>query len=266
MKNSYVLADRTREWDAMREINERDVIAPDQHWPAAADAPIPDAPKTLSAPSIPDKIVLVLSSRLFRDCLHRSLSTTTSYVIEDYDSLDDWAAADAPLPPRLVLLGLSGLSRDDGDDLIDFALAKANSVPVVVTSDYENTDYVYHVLSKGVRGFIPTSLALDVTIGALQVVKAGGVFAPASSLLAPRHSDEGDAPPRPLPFTAKQLAVIGAIRKGKANKTIAYELNMCESTVKVHVRNIMKKMNAKNRTEVAFIASSMLDGSVSGRT
>jgi DNA-binding NarL/FixJ family response regulator len=59
-------------------------------------------------------------------------------------------------------------------------------------------------------------------------------------------------------FTRRQVAVIDALRKGKANKIIAYELNMCESTVKVHVRNIMKKLNAKNRTEVAYLASGLL--------
>jgi DNA-binding NarL/FixJ family response regulator len=59
-------------------------------------------------------------------------------------------------------------------------------------------------------------------------------------------------------FTRRQVAVIDALRKGKANKIIAYELNMCESTVKVHVRNIMKKLNARNRTEVAYLANELL--------
>jgi len=49
-----------------------------------------------------------------------------------------------------------------------------------------------------------------------------------------------------------------ALRRGKANKVIAYELNMRESTVKVHVRNIMKKLKARNRTEVAFMANELM--------
>jgi DNA-binding NarL/FixJ family response regulator len=47
---------------------------------------------------------------------------------------------------------------------------------------------------------------------------------------------------------------IRAIQAGKSNKVIAYELNMYESTVKVHARNVMKKLKAKNRTEVAIKA------------
>jgi FixJ family two-component response regulator len=44
-----------------------------------------------------------------------------------------------------------------------------------------------------------------------------------------------------------------------ANKLIAYELNMCESTVKVHVRNIMKKLNATNRTQVAYMTRGLFE-------
>jgi len=47
------------------------------------------------------------------------------------------------------------------------------------------------------------------------------------------------------------MAVLDHLKLGKANKVIAYELAMSESTVKVHIRNIMKKMKATNRTEVA---------------
>ena len=50
--------------------------------------------------------------------------------------------------------------------------------------------------------------------------------------------------------------MVEAIRQGKPNKIVAYELNMCESTVKVHVRAIMKKLKARNRTEVAYLYSS----------
>ena len=56
-------------------------------------------------------------------------------------------------------------------------------------------------------------------------------------------------------FSPRQLSVARALRKGTPNKIIAYELNMCESTVKVHVRNIMKKLKAKNRTEIAYLTN-----------
>ncbi len=63
-------------------------------------------------------------------------------------------------------------------------------------------------------------------------------------------------------FTTRQAAVVEALKRGKANKIIAYELEMRESTVKVHVRNIMKKLKATNRTEVAYKANLLLNGNV----
>jgi DNA-binding NarL/FixJ family response regulator len=58
---------------------------------------------------------------------------------------------------------------------------------------------------------------------------------------------------------SRELSVVRAIQKGKSNKVIAYELNTRESTVKLHVRNIMKKWKAKNRTDVAIKAQTLLD-------
>ena len=45
-----------------------------------------------------------------------------------------------------------------------------------------------------------------------------------------------------------------------ANKLIAYELNMCESTVKVHIRNIMRKLKATNRMQVAYLTRAFFEG------
>ena len=49
------------------------------------------------------------------------------------------------------------------------------------------------------------------------------------------------------------MDVLKLLEQGKSNKVIAYELGVEESTVKVHVRHIMKKLNATNRTHAAFL-------------
>jgi DNA-binding NarL/FixJ family response regulator len=131
--------------------------------------------------------------------------------------------------------------------------------PLVVVSDNEDPDLIVQMLGKNVRGYVPTSLSLNVAAHAVELVRAGGVFVPASSLIAAHRAPEETVTPKGL-FTARQAAVVDALRRGKANKIIAYELNMRESTVKVHVRNIMKKLHATNRTEVAYLATRLLNG------
>ena len=77
--------------------------------------------------------------------------------------------------------------------------------------------------------------------------------------------DSSNSTARPLAgiFTDRQVEVVEALRRGKANKIIAYELNLRESTVKVHVRNIMKKVKATNRTEVVFKLNDLCQTSLS---
>jgi DNA-binding NarL/FixJ family response regulator len=97
---------------------------------------------------------------------------------------------------------------------------------------------------------------------AIDIVARGGVFLPSSCL-----SSQGWMVPEPcmvspsgVTFTGREYAVLGSLRQGKSNKCIAYDLKMSESTVKVHVRNIMKKLRARNRTEVAFLTQTMFNG------
>lgn len=164
----------------------------------------------------------------------------------------------------LLILSLSGLSRDAQQQAVaDFSTHNPGA-PTVVFCEFEEPGRIVDLLSHGVRGCLFTSLSMEVAVQALRLVKAGGQFVPASCLVAAHRSDARSEPREDRNagvelFTSRQYAVIEALRKGKANKTIAYELNMCESTVKVHVRNIMKKLRAKNRTEAAYLANDLLE-------
>jgi DNA-binding NarL/FixJ family response regulator len=82
---------------------------------------------------------------------------------------------------------------------------------------------------------------------------AGGSFVSADQLRAARKRHE--APAHSFGLSVRQTQIAEGIRVGKPNKILAYELGMQESTVKVHIRNIMRKMRARNRTEIAFLLS-----------
>jgi DNA-binding NarL/FixJ family response regulator len=151
------------------------------------------------------------------------------------------------------------VKQSHGQELArELALVKQapGAPPIVLLSDEEDPEEIIGALNNGVQGYIPSSVPLSVAVEAMRLVAAGGTYVPVSSLLTCRRtietSDQTVAENNGSGFTSRQTAVLKALREGKANKIIAYELNMCESTVKVHVRNIMKKLKARNRTEVAF--------------
>jgi DNA-binding NarL/FixJ family response regulator len=127
------------------------------------------------------------------------------------------------------------------------------NVPVVVLAQTNDVDLARTAIRHGAKGYIPCTLGFDITVEAVRFILAGGTYVPMDCVLATGPSVLASPVPRPSGgVTAREAAVIRAIQQGKPNKVIAYELNMCESTVKVHVRNLMKKIKAKNRTDLAI--------------
>jgi DNA-binding NarL/FixJ family response regulator len=148
-----------------------------------------------------------------------------------------------------------------GDEMDEFDAAfwqeLATLAPTIILSSGSARDFILKMFERGVRGYIPTeSTTLELALEILRLIRAGGSFVPlgvlAPSATEPSATDMiSDA--RQLPaakFTTREKSVITLLKLGTSNKIIAYELQMSESTVKVHIRNIMRKMKVKNRTEV----------------
>lgn len=166
----------------------------------------------------------------------------------------------------LVVLNLGARPVSDPKSTDELCMIEETfpGVPVIVISDHEDARHIVDAFSCGARGYIPTSTAMAVVVGAIRLVETGGVFIPSSALSAlARHQGarlptaEMTTDSTPRSFTHRQSQVLSCLRQGKPNKLIAHELNMCESTVKVHVRHIMKKLGATNRTQVAYLTNSL---------
>jgi DNA-binding NarL/FixJ family response regulator len=209
-------------------------------------------------------IVIIAEHVLFRDCLAKCLiARNDNWVAVTSSSVTEWLelAPNHSAPSVVVLCSCNNATTDIQQEL-DLLSRAAISAPVVLLSEAQDMEHALVAFDHGARGYIPSSVTLDVAVEALHLVRAGGIFIPASCLPSSRcvltefgHHKKNDST-----FTAREAAVLTALRQGKSNKCIAYDLNMSESTAKVHVRNIMKKLNAKNRTEVAFLTQSMFGG------
>lgn len=69
-----------------------------------------------------------------------------------------------------------------------------------------------------------------------------------------KHTDMNKIGSKKFPLTARELEIQVLLTNGMTNKMIARELDICEGTVKIHVKNLMRKLNACSRLEVALIA------------
>ncbi len=145
------------------------------------------------------------------------------------------------------------------------------NVPLIVMSDADDAQQLKTIrstLQNGAHGFIPTrTTGIPIAIAAIRLVKAGGIFAPMDAMLVNKTERAAPAPDavRPCRLTSRQMAVLMHIQMGNANKIIAHELGMSESTVKVHVRNIMRRLGATNRTQAVYKARKLLESTMPAR-
>ena len=135
-------------------------------------------------------------------------------------------------------------------------------IPIVIVSGYEDIKIVQSVLALGVSGYIPKSTSRQELANAIGEVLRGTVYLPSHYREAARirrpKSDNLELLKRLHDLTPQQLRVLDMLRRGLQNKQIAYELKISETTVKVHVSDILRKLNVLSRTN-AIIEISKID-------
>jgi DNA-binding NarL/FixJ family response regulator len=200
------------------------------------------------------KIVIIEKRTLISECLAQSLRTLLDAEVTTFSDVQSWKTSWDGSDPAVILVGgTEGLKNTEDIDFIIGIVCENFKVPVVFLCDAFDRRHMLNSMRHGVHGFIPTtSTTLEVAIEAIRLVLAGGRFLPPESILG--DLKEGNSPPLladpALQLTAREKTIVEALRTGKQNKQISYFLNLSENTVRVHLRNIMKKLNAKNRTEV----------------
>jgi DNA-binding NarL/FixJ family response regulator len=140
---------------------------------------------------------------------------------------------------------------------------------VALLSNRDDEATALAAMHRGVRGFFPSSLPVEVVVAGLRLVLAGGVYRPLpivglagtggleqsrglpSSSLANR-AEKGAAEKSGTDFTPREQQVLAELELGLPNKVIAAKLNLSENTIKMHVQHIMRKCAARNRTQAVL--------------
>src|SRR6185369_15814486 len=219
-----------------------------------------------SAGAEPTVILYVDKQRLARDCISEQLAIhLPEWTIEPLASVsalredEDWSRA------SLVIFNTHGESLRNADvagEMAMIAKAAAGS-SLVIMSDLDDATEVLLAAQLGARGYLPAGLPFRQVMAAIRFINEGGTYIPVCVLAA--SSELQRTPPakpmdergQPIEFSPRQIQVLERLQQGKQNKIIAYELGMCESTVKVHIRHIMRKLNARNRTQVVVLTENL---------
>jgi two-component system, NarL family, nitrate/nitrite response regulator NarL len=119
--------------------------------------------------------------------------------------------------------------------------------PVAILSGTASRAIADQVIRLGAAGFVPKTMAPKSMVSAVRFMIAGETFAPYNFM------QQKDAAPV-CDLTTRETEVLRALCEGKSNKQIALDLDLQEVTVKLHVRKLSLKLEARNRTHAAMIA------------
>ena len=219
-----------------------------------------DAMMSASPDNDPNLIIIIDDQTLIRHCLEICLRSSYegAAVLSFVNMVEFLNAKPDATKIALVLYGIH--HRNVSDPEVEQGLCEARqafpTVPIVLLSEGERADQIIEALAQGARGYVPTNASLDVLVGATQLVLAGGTFVPATSFVDTVAHDARKSLAAAR-FTPRQLEVLECVRRGKANRMIAHELQMSEGTVKAHVCNLMRKLKATNRTQLVFLTKDL---------
>lgn len=198
------------------------------------------------------RVLIVDDHPLYREGLKALLSGLDPDV-ETVDAADvaeaEGLAGAAPGFDLILLdMNLPGLNRLAALQRMKAAFEAAC---LVVVSAEEDPALILQAIDAGAAGYIPKNTDVAVTIRALQLVLAHGIFVPAHALRSMGGPCGSPAPaPERLPeFSERQRAVLRGLLQGKPNKVIARELDVAEGTVKAHLWAVYQLLGVSTRTQ-----------------
>jgi DNA-binding NarL/FixJ family response regulator len=149
--------------------------------------------------------------------------------------------------PDVMLVDLK-LPDIDGIEVISKIKSEFPGAKCIILTTFSGDVQVSRALKAGAVGYLLKSTLDKDLINTIRRVHAGQRCIPmevASELAAHLHVDD---------LSARELSVLKVVAEGNSNKIVADRLNISEDTVKGHMRNIMMKLNANDRTHAVLIA------------
>jgi two-component system nitrate/nitrite response regulator NarL len=210
------------------------------------------------------KILLVDPHQLSREGLRRLLVSETHDVIGVARSLDEAADQVAKgLAPDLLICGLEDSTLGDQSAIVGQIRSQFPNLKIVILADSVSSSLLLQAINAGVNACLLRDMSLEALSRSLELVMLGQQIFPtqaALTLVANRGTGPADAgsnvpaeaAQRTRGVSGREGEILRTLLSGHSNKMIARQLGISEATVKVHLKAVMRKINAQNRTQVAL--------------
>lgn len=196
------------------------------------------------------RVLIADDHDLVRETIALFLSNGGDFEPETANSLPTALEAIAKEPFDIVLLdyNMPGMNGLEG---VKKALAANGEKTVALLSGSAPKGVAQEAMALGAIGFLPKTLGAQSLINAIRFMASGEAYMPLSVM---QEEDAALSNPLAKTLSQRELQVLEGLCKGQANKEIARDLDLQEVTIKLHVKTLCRKLDARNRTQAAMMA------------
>ncbi len=204
--------------------------------------------------TIPMNILIIDDHPLFREGLsHILINLGEAIKIIESSNYETAVKEISTIPDiDLVLLDLN-LPGKNGFELLSFIRQQYAALPVIILSASNCRSDIQQCLDSGARGFIPKETSSAIILNAIQLILSGGIYTP-QCMTQNNHTDSLTSDNLDYGLTPRQKEVLTLLSHGHSNKYIAEELQLAESTIKVHITSVLRALGVSNRTQAVITA------------
>jgi two-component system nitrate/nitrite response regulator NarL len=206
-------------------------------------------------------VALVERNQLFREGLRVLLERNFTSVAEASDADEALACIDTGRAAKVDILILSGGGAVESLDRLDAFRQHFPKCKIVLLAEPGPPGALASAMNAGIDGYLSKDTSSDALVQSLILVNLGEKMLPAELAMSllndqrlPKAAAALTAPTRSL--SVRETQILRFLLSGYSNKAIARQLNIAEATVKVHLKGVLRKVNAANRTQAAIWALS----------
>ncbi len=199
------------------------------------------------------RVLLVDDHVLFLQCAKAYLSSSMTNI--SFDICSELSKASKLLDNKqqvdLVILDYH-MPGSKGASTVGHFVTEYPDTRFAVISGRATKQNITDCISAGVSGFVLKDISTDELQNAIELMLKGRIYLPDSVFSAPLLAAETSDG---IHLTRREMETLELVHDGLPNKAISRELNITEVTVKMHLKNLLRKYGVKNRTELVVNSS-----------
>ena len=206
------------------------------------------------------RTLLIIRSPLLRDALNRLLAGEGYAIVGETSKPENLAHLhDGTVPEEVALIIVDGVIVAEGCEVVESIHCRYPTAKMIVFGSERVEPAISSSSIAHIDGVLSSQMSIQTLLQVIALVVCGEKIMPPGLMkrlfqqtvhvgtAATKHRDAMD-------LSARERQILEALLRGSSNKTIARQLELSEATVKVHLKGLLRRLHASNRTQAAVWA------------